>query len=149
MIIVVAIYSVAFIPMRIAVYKDVLEPAYGPLDVFTFFLYVLDLLINLRTTYLDPFGEEIKNPGECMKHYVYSVGFWIDLISLFNYPYSVSPILNMVGIMKVNRVLRISTLITQSNMEKGPKIMMQMLYYYMLFIIYLHLIACMWFFFCE
>ena len=34
-------------------------------------------------------------------------------------------------------------------MEKGPKILMQMLYYYMLFIIYLHIIACLWFLFCE
>ncbi len=55
----------------------------------------------------------------------------------------------MIGILKVNRVLRISTLITQSNMEKGPKILMQMLYFYMLFIIYLHLVACLWFFFIE
>ena len=149
MIIVVAIYSVMFIPMRIAVYPTVLDPVYGPLDVFTFMLYVLDLFINLRTTYMDPFGEEIKEPVQVMNNYVKSPGFWIDLISLLNYPYSVHPVLNMVGIMKVNRVLRISTLITQSNMEKGPKILMQMLYYYMLFIIYLHLVASMWFFFCE
>ena len=149
MIIVVAIYSVMFIPMRIAVYPTVLDPVYGPLDIFTFMLYVLDLFINLRTTYMDPFGEEIKEPVQVMNNYVKSPGFWIDLISLLNYPYSVHPVLNMVGIMKVNRVLRISTLITQSNMEKGPKILMQMLYYYMLFIIYLHLVASMWFFFCE
>ena len=149
MIIVVAIYSVAFIPMRIAVYPTVLDPVYGPLDIFSFILYVADLFINLRTTYLDPYGEEIKDPKKVMAHYVKSPGFYIDLISLLNYPYSVHPVLNMVGIMKVNRVLRISTLITQSNMEKGPKILMQMLYYYMLFIIYLHLVACMWFFFCE
>jgi len=135
--------------MRIAVYPTCLDPFYNPFDVCTFILYVLDVIVNLRTTYLDSFGEEIRDPKKIMKHYVMSVGFWIDLISLLNYPMSVSPVLNMVGIMKVNRVLRISTLITQSNMEKGPKIMMQMLYYYMLFIIYLHLVACLWFFFCE
>jgi len=135
--------------MRIAVYKTVLNPFYDFLDVFTFLLYVADLFINLITTSLDPFGEEIRVPYTVAMKYVKSVGFWIDLISLLNYPFSVSPILNMVGILKVNRVLRISTIITQSNMEKGPKIMMQMLYYYMLFIIYLHIIACMWFLFCE
>ena len=82
-------------------------------------------------------------------HYVYSVGFWIDLLSLLNYPLGTSAVLAMIGILKVNRVLRISTLISQSNMEKGPKILMQMLYFYMLFIIYLHLVACMWFYFIE
>lgn len=77
------------------------------------------------------------------------MGFWIDIFSLMNYPLGESPVLAIIGILKVNRVLRISTLITQSNMEKGPKILMQMLYYYMLFIIYLHLVACLWFFFIE
>lgn len=149
LIIVVAVYSVTFIPMRIAVYPTALDPFYNPFDIFTFCLYVADVVINLRTTYLDSFGEEIKDSRAIVLNYALSVGFWIDIISLLNYPYSVNPILNMVGIMKVNRVLRISTLITQSNMEKGPKIMMQMLYYYMLFIIYLHLVACLWFFICE
>ena len=55
----------------------------------------------------------------------------------------------MIGIMKVNRVLRISTLVSQSNLDKGSKIAMMMLYYYMLFIIYLHLVGCMWFFVIE
>ena len=149
LIIFVAIYSVIFIPMRIAVYKTVLSPVYEPLDIFTYILYVADVFINLRTTYLDSFGEEIKSPHKIFTHYVYSVGFWIDMFSLLNYPYASHPILNIVGILKVNRFLKISTLITQSNMEKGPKIMMQMLYYYMLFIIYLHLVACMWFLFIE
>jgi hypothetical protein len=149
MIIVIALYSVAFIPMRMAVYTTILDPAYDFLDFFTYLLYIADVIINLRTTYLDSFGEEITNPSKIMKHYAGSVGFWIDMLSLLNYPMATSPILSIVGILKVNRVLRISTLITQSNMEKGPKIMMQMLYYYMLFIIYLHLVACLWFFFIE
>lgn len=149
MIIFVAIYSVCFIPLRMAVWPTILDPFYTPLDYFTFVLYILDVIINLRTTYLDSFGEEITDPNKIMKHYASSVGFWIDIISLLNYPTATSPILSIVGILKVNRVLRISTLITQSNMEKGPKSMLQMLYYYMLFIIYLHLVACLWFFFIE
>ncbi len=149
MIIVVAIYSVIFIPMRIAVYKTVLDPLYDYLDVFTYMLYILDVIINLRTTFLDSFGEEINSSSKIFYHYVGGAGFWIDILSLLNYPMGSNAILNMIGILKVNRVLRISTLITQSNMEKGPKIMMQMLYYYMLFIIYLHLVACLWFYFIE
>ena len=149
LIIVVAIYSVIFIPMKIAVYRDVLGDWYDPLDIFTYMLYILDVFINLRTTYLDRFGEEIKNPKQIVRHYVYSVGFWIDLLSLLNYPMGSSVVLSMIGILKINRVLRISTLITQSSMEKSQKIMMQMLYYYMLFIIYLHLVACLWFYFVE
>ena len=107
LIIVVAIYSVAFIPMRIAVYPTVLDPVYTPLDIFTYFLYIADVIVNIRTTYMDSFGEEIKNTKQIFKHYAASFGFWIDILSLLNYPTSSSPILNIIGIAKVNRVLRI------------------------------------------
>ena len=135
--------------MRIAVYRTVLTPVYEPLDFITFFLYVVDVFVNLRTSYLNPFGEEITNPKEIFKHYAGSVGFYIDIFSLLNYPTSSSAILNMIGILKVNRFLKISTLITQSNIDAYMKSMMKMLYFYLLFIIYLHLVACLWFYFIE
>ena len=112
MIIVVAIYSVIFIPMRMAVYRTVLDPLYNPLDIFTYILYIIDVFVNLRTSYLDSFGEEIVNPKQIAVHYVASAGFWIDIFSLLNYPLGDSPVLAIIGILKVNRVLRISTLIT-------------------------------------
>ena len=124
LIIVIAIYSVMFIPMRMAVYQNVLGNFYNPFDIFTYMLYIIDVIVNLRTTYLDSFGVEITQPTKIATHYIYSVGFWIDLLSLLNYPLGTSAVLAMIGILKVNRVLRISTLITQSNMEKDPKILM-------------------------
>ena len=135
--------------MRVAVYRTVLDPAYGYLDVFTYLLYIADVIINLRTTYLDSFGEEIKSPKKIFWHYTGSSGFWIDVLSLLNYPESTSVVLNLIGILKVNRVLRIYQLINQSNIEKGPKILLQILYYYLLFLIYLHVVACLWFYFIE
>jgi uncharacterized membrane protein YecN with MAPEG domain len=149
LIIFVAIYSVILIPMRMAVYPKILDPFYTPLDFFTYVLYIMDVIINLRTTYLDNFGEEIKSPVKILKHYVSSISFWIDLLSLLNYPTANTPILSIVGILKVNRVLRITTLITESNMEKGSKIGFQIGYYYFVFIIYLHVIACLWFLLIE
>ena len=145
MIIVVAIYSVVFIPMRIAVYPTILDPVYKPMDIFTYILYILDVLVNVRTTYMNSFGEEIKASKKIFLYYTGTMGFWIDVLSLLNYPNASSPILNIIGILKVNRVLRIYTLINNSNMEKGPKIMLQIGYYYLLFLIYLHLVACIWF----
>ena len=47
--------------MRISVYPTILDPVYTPLDIFTYFLYILDVIVNIRTTYMDSFGEEIKN----------------------------------------------------------------------------------------
>ena len=45
--------------MRMAVYPTVLDPLYTPLDIFTYMLYIIDVVVNLRTTYLDSFGVEI------------------------------------------------------------------------------------------
>ena len=45
--------------MRIAVYTTLLDPAYNFLDIFTYMLYIIDVIVNLRTTYLDSYGEEI------------------------------------------------------------------------------------------
>ena len=135
--------------MRMAVYKKVLTPFYEPLDFFTFFLYVVDVIVNLRTSYLNAFGEEITDPKLIFKNYAGSAGFYIDIFSLLNYPTSSSAVLNMIGILKVNRFLKISDLITQSNIDAYDKSLMKMLYFYVLFIIYLHLVACMWFFFIE
>ena len=111
LIIIIAIYSVVFIPMRVAVHTTVLDPVYAPLDVFTYILYILDVVINIRTTYMNSFGEEIFSTKKIFWHYAGSMGFWIDLLSLLNYPGSTSWVLNMIGILKVNRVLRIYTLI--------------------------------------
>ena len=47
-----------------------------------------------------------------MKRYVKSPGFWIDVGSLLNYPTSSEWYLNMIGILKVNRFLKISTLVS-------------------------------------
>lgn len=88
LIIFVAMYSVAFIPMRIAVHPKVLDPIYDPLDFFTFALYVADVFVNLCTTFLDPFGQECWDHKKIMKRYVKSTGFWIDVLSLLNYPMS-------------------------------------------------------------
>lgn len=52
-------YSVAVIPMRIAVHTELFNPAYDYIDFFSFFLYVSDVFVNLCTTFLDPFGMEI------------------------------------------------------------------------------------------
>ena len=103
------------IPLRIAIHKTFLDPYHNPIDFFTYVLYVADVLINLRTTYLDSFGVEVTDTFKILKYYVSSFGFWIDLLSLLNYPMGHNPILNCIGILKVNRLLRFYTKIVESN----------------------------------
>ena len=135
--------------MRIAVYKTILDPIYTPIDIFTYVLYVADVLINFRTTYRDSYGKEVKDSRKIFWNYTASFGFWIDLLSLLNYPMGSNPVLNCIGILKVNRMLRIYNLINESNFEKGKKILLLIWFYYLVFVIYLHIIACLWFLMIE
>ena len=74
------------IPIQIGINKNLFGKAYFFIDVFTFVLYVADFVINLRTTYIDNFGEEIRDNWKITIKYVASIGFWIDLFSLFAAP---------------------------------------------------------------
>ena len=85
-IILIAIYSVVVVPIRIGINPVILDPAYIYIDIFTWILYVLDVIINLRTTYIDNFGEEVKDNTKITLHYVKTYGFWVDLISLVAFP---------------------------------------------------------------
>ena len=117
----IAIYSVVVVPIRIGINKTILDPAYLGIDIFTWILYVLDVFINLRTTYIDNFGEEEKDNWKITMHYVATYGFWIDLVSLVAFPGLDAKPFNYAGLLKANRMFRLLELIAQSNIEKGPK----------------------------
>ena len=85
-IIVIAVYSVVVVPIRIGINPYILDPAYIGIDIFTWILYVVDVIINFRTSYIDNFGEEVNDNKKIMLHYVKTYGFWIDLISLVAIP---------------------------------------------------------------
>ena len=110
-IIVIAIYSVCVVPIRIGINPTILDPAYLGIDIFTWILYVLDVFINLRTTYIDNFGEEIKDNMKITMHYVTTYGFWIDLISLVAFPGVDTQPFNYCGLLKLNRMFRLLDLI--------------------------------------
>ena len=86
LIIVTALYSVIVIPIKIGVNRYILGQAYDYIDLFTYFLYLFDLIINFRTTYINSQGVEIKEIKLIRKRYACSMRFIYDLISLLNFP---------------------------------------------------------------
>ena len=50
------------------------------IDLFSFLLFLVDIILSFRTTIVNKFGEEIKNPKEIMLLYVFSKNFIIDVI---------------------------------------------------------------------
>lgn len=147
-IIIAAVISVIFIPVRFALYREFGGTVYFAVDIFSYIMYCLDVFISLRTTYIDSFGEEIKDDCLIIKRYLSSPGFWIDLLSLLNVPsnkYQESNTLGFFGILKVVRITRLQKLITQSHFQKGYKVLLKIVYHFFIFIVYLHIAGCIWF----
>ena len=85
-IIFIAMYSVCIIPIKIGINKYVLGRYYDWIDLITYILYVLDLLFNFRTTYINNQGVEIRDLKLIRKKYLLSQRFILDFISLLNLP---------------------------------------------------------------
>ena len=118
-IIMVALYSVLVIPIRIGINPHLFDPAYDTIDLITWFIYIIDVFVNVRTTYIDNFGLEVTDGRRIAIKYIGSFRFIVDILSLFNAPnFVVSSadtttliVLNMLGLLKLSRYFRAQVLI--------------------------------------
>ena len=85
-IIAIALYSVLVIPIRIGVNVVLWDPIYEWIDLITWLFYVLDVAVNVRTTYIDNVGHEVVQDRKIAMHYIKSMRFYIDILSLLNLP---------------------------------------------------------------
>ena len=92
-----------------------------------------------------------------MKKYVGSFRFILDILSLLNLPTyfsrSISEpnlvlILNLLGMLKISRYFRAQTLIVQSRITRERKALSSCGFYFVLLLIYLHMMGCLFFFAC-
>jgi len=115
----IALYSVLVIPIRIGINEKLLDPAYDWIDLVTWLIYVTDIFINARMTYLDVSGHEVLDSRTIAMKYIASMRFTIDVLSLFNLPNLVisdistswQVALNALGLLKLSRYLRAQKLI--------------------------------------
>ena len=81
-----ALYSVFVIPIRIGIATALWSPAYDVIDLITWLIYVTDVIINMRTTFVDKYGIEVCDEKKIMRAYVFSTRFVLDFLSLLNFP---------------------------------------------------------------
>jgi hypothetical protein len=90
MIIVVATYSGLFTPFQLAF--DYEKPYFKntwwwiTLDIVSTIIYIIDIVIAFRSSYLDNFGDEIIEGSRIASHYIKSSRFWTDVLSLVSNP---------------------------------------------------------------
>jgi len=147
---------VLVIPIRIGINDNLMDPAYDIIDLITWLIYVSDCFVNLRTTYIDNFGHEVVDSKLIAKKYAVSMRFYIDILSLVNLPNlmikgaskSSTIILNFLGLLKLSRYFRAQGLIVQSRLRKDYKAQASCCYYFVLLLIYLHMMGCLFFLAC-
>jgi hypothetical protein len=119
------------------------------------FFFMMDVLINFRTSYVhEQTGVEEVDLKSIAIKYVKGK-FWIDLLAsipfdLFTYfidseKNSNSFLLQMFGLLKLVRVLRLSRLITYLNLKSDVKMSLKLLKLIFFLILYLHCLGCVWF----
>jgi hypothetical protein len=110
--------------------------------------FFVDLILMFFASYRNNKGMEIKDPKKILVHYLSSRRFVSDFGSLIGQFMSVvrpGSILSYLSILKMTRVLRVSEVIKESNMNKFYKALMNFtkLFFYM--VILLHSIGCFWY----
>ena len=145
-----ALYNAFIIPLQLffdpkpgIIDNDIIRCSDAVVDL----LFLIDIIFEFRTTYLDTkLGSEVLDPHLIGVRYLKG-RFMVDLISsvpfnaLFN---ADTTLLDMLGLLKLTRVGRISPVIRKSNAPQEIKVYLQMARMTLLIFISLHVLCCVW-----
>ncbi|CAI2370632.1 unnamed protein product [Moneuplotes crassus] len=142
-------YSVAFTDIDSSIiYLDIINLCID-------FIFILDVIISFRTSViLESTAQEIYDNKKIAVIYLKG-RFWIDFpasipFDLFTYIFPIlrsnQLTLQMIGLLKLVRVLRLSRLITYLNVKSELKMSLKLVKLIFFLILFLHCLACIWFF---
>jgi hypothetical protein len=112
--------------------------------------FFIDILLNFRTTFYSiKTGDEINDPKQIAKKYIFGYRFILDLLSSIPFDKLSSgsnDILPMLGMLKLFRVSRINLVIRNLNTKSETKAFFKILWYVFALFLYNHVIACLYFY---
>ena len=153
-ILLIAIFNSFSIPLALAfsgIGRDLAEdPFYVLTNIVGTILFMLDILLNMNTTYYDLDGEEIVERKKIVKHYLGGM-FLIDFISSLPLE-SIDGIpeqVRLLNMLKIIRVLRITDVINKSNFGEEMKSRFRMAQIVFFLVLTIHIISCVWHYLCR
>ena len=148
-IVILSIYQVISIPIAIAFDPDIFNaPTFRTIDSLSDLAFVFDIVLNFRTSYIDPIsGEEILNPLIIASKYLSSIQFYIDVLSSvpLNQFFPSVPLLNFLGLLKILRIRRVNNFIMDLNIPQRQKTFLKVIFLVFIMLMYLHLASCIWY----
>lgn len=109
-------------------------------------MFLVDIILMFHTSFLDTKGNEVFEMGEIASDYTSQLRFKIDCMAMLGSAAFtwIHPYFTLLGLFKVMRIFRLTSLISKSNVDMTTKTAMNLgkLIFYLVF--YLHIIGCYW-----
>jgi len=148
-IIVLSVWQGFSIPLQLSFDPDFFyAPELRTADSLIDVVFMLDIILRFRTTYIDSVtGEEIMDSFSIGKKYITSPSFIIDTLStvpLDDFIRSESRALSFLGMLKLLRIFKISTVILNLNTGQEIKAACKVAFLILMMVFYIHWMACLW-----
>ena len=150
-----AIYSWFAIPVQLSLNPEFTNhPAYIIVDALINAIFIIDVIINFRTTFIHKVtGEEIIEQRKIAVEYI-KTRFFIDLIASIPFDFIAglfvssgnASTLNIITLLKLVRVLRLGRLISVMKVKDDIKLSLRLLKLVFFLILYLHWQGCLWYY---
>ena len=76
-----AVYNCFSLPFNVAFRPELMNnELFQTIDRIIDLVFCIDIIFNFRTTYIDDYGNEVKNPHKIALDYI-KFFFWLDLIA--------------------------------------------------------------------
>ena len=148
MIIVLAIYQAITIPISISFDPDEFNsPTVKTIDSLIDLVFIFDIILNFRTTYIDPInGEEILDTKLISINYLTELRFYIDVLSTVPLDdfFGGGNLVKFLGVLKILRLSRISNVILNLNTSQRTKAAYKVIYLIFMMFMFIHIMGCLW-----
>lgn len=154
-VLILAVWNSFIVPVEVAFEPEWMTIwVYLCLEYFIDFVFVVDIVLNFFTSFQHPkTGDNVNNCALICWHYVKG-RFSIDLISAIPFELVGSALfregnnamLQLFGLCKLVRVLRLGRLLTFINLKENLKLSFKLINLIFFLILYLHMVGCMWFY---
>ena len=152
-----AIINLFYVPFNVAFESDIGDSKLTDLmNWFIDLFFIIDIFVNFRTTIVNSVtGEENNDPYKIALKYVKGK-FWVDLLASVPFDMLVlifiknssedGSTLQMFGLLKLVRILRLSRLISYMNLKDDLKMSLKLGKLVFFLMMYLHCVGCIWYF---
>lgn len=149
LIIVTALYYSCLIPLEIG-WNELFfaSPEEITVESIINLIFMIDIFLNFRTTFISGVtGDEVFDTKQIGIKYIVEGRFILDVLSSIPFnAVSTNIVLPVVGMLKLFRVGKISTVIRNLNIRADTKAFLKILWLIFFIFLFVHVVGCLWFY---